>query len=299
LVDIYTTAMTSNQLGENDHVNGCKLAESLLLNLRGNLDEFLQNIIVTALNHFDKSQTKASKLANLEVLINAVLYNPSATLHFIENFRPGMARTFFDSWFGFIKSAETKLPRVHDKKLTIVALCALLELAPGAIPDNLKDGWPAIVGGIIKIFHDLPKAVEYRLKLEEALETELDDDDDTEDKLLNMKEDDEDVWDEEDTYLEMLAEESARLREAAGKSQAGDDSAEDSSDEEDIEEELGYISPLDVVDPYVTFKAALTTFQMQNGPIYQAATTSLSVEEQTTLMEIMRIAETQSGPIAA
>lgn len=38
---------------------------------------------------------------------------------------------------------------------------------------------------------------------------------------------------------------------------------------------------------------------MQNGPIYQAATTALSVEEQTTLMEIMRIAETQSGPIAA
>ena len=39
LVDIYTTAMTSDQLGENDQVNGCKLAESLLLNLRGNLDE--------------------------------------------------------------------------------------------------------------------------------------------------------------------------------------------------------------------------------------------------------------------
>ncbi len=50
-----------------------------------------------------------------------------------------------------------------------------------------------------------------------------------------------------------------RLREAAGKSQGGDDSAEGSSDEEDIEEELGYISPLDVVDPYVTFKAALTS----------------------------------------
>ena len=52
---------------------------------------------------------------------------------------------------------------------------------------------------------------------------------------------------------------SARLREAAGKSQSGEDSVDGSSDEEDIEEELGYISPLDVVDPYVTFKAALTS----------------------------------------
>jgi hypothetical protein len=39
LVDIYTTAMTSGQLGENDRVDGSKLAESLLLNLRGSLDE--------------------------------------------------------------------------------------------------------------------------------------------------------------------------------------------------------------------------------------------------------------------
>jgi hypothetical protein len=38
---------------------------------------------------------------------------------------------------------------------------------------------------------------------------------------------------------------------------------------------------------------------MQNGHIYQAATTALTVEEQTALMEIMRIAETQSAPIAA
>ena len=38
-LDIYTTSITSDHLGENDAVNGCKLAESLLLNLRGHLDE--------------------------------------------------------------------------------------------------------------------------------------------------------------------------------------------------------------------------------------------------------------------
>ncbi|KAM6494523.1 Armadillo-type fold [Amanita muscaria] len=300
LVDIYTTAMTNDQLGENDRVNGCKLAESLLLNLRGNLDEFLQTIVNTALSHFDKAETKALKLSNLEVLVNAVLYNPSAALHFIEGFRPGMARTFFDSWFNAIKSSETQLPRVHDKKLSILALCALLELAPVAIPENLKGGWPAIVGGAIKVFHDLPRAVEERQKLEEQLETDLESDEGVDDKLLNLKEDDEDVWDEEYTYLEMLAEESARLREAATKSSEEDDSATLSSEsEEEIEEELGYISPLDVVDPYITFKSALTTFQMQNGPVYQAATTALSIDEQTALMEIMRIAETHVNAPAA
>jgi len=39
LVDIYTTSITTEQLGENDRVNGSKLAESLLLNLRGGIDD--------------------------------------------------------------------------------------------------------------------------------------------------------------------------------------------------------------------------------------------------------------------
>ena len=39
LVDIYITSITNEQLGENDHVNGSKLAESILLNLRGSIDD--------------------------------------------------------------------------------------------------------------------------------------------------------------------------------------------------------------------------------------------------------------------
>jgi importin-7 len=38
-IDIYETALTSDHLGEHDRVNGCKLAESLLLNLRGHIDD--------------------------------------------------------------------------------------------------------------------------------------------------------------------------------------------------------------------------------------------------------------------
>jgi hypothetical protein len=39
VIDIYTTAMTSPQLGENDRVDGCKLGESIFLHLRGQVDE--------------------------------------------------------------------------------------------------------------------------------------------------------------------------------------------------------------------------------------------------------------------
>jgi importin-7 len=39
ILDIYNIAMTSDHLGENDRLNGSKLAEALLLNLRGHADD--------------------------------------------------------------------------------------------------------------------------------------------------------------------------------------------------------------------------------------------------------------------
>lgn len=114
---------------------------------------------MTALDRMDKCETGALRLANLEVLINAILYNPQAALHIMEASRPGRARVFFDMWFAAIQAADKKLPRVHDKRLCIIALSALLELDEGAIPESLKAGWPELVRGTLTVFKDLPKAI--------------------------------------------------------------------------------------------------------------------------------------------
>jgi hypothetical protein len=114
----------------------------------------------TAIAQMDIAETTSLKLANLEVLVNAVLYKPGLALRLMESYRAGAARTFFDQWFSAISSGDARLPRVHDKKLSIVALCALLEMDPSEIPEPLKDGWPGIVGGCLKLFQELPKAIE-------------------------------------------------------------------------------------------------------------------------------------------
>ena len=74
----------------------------------------------------------------------------------METARPGTGRAFFDTWFNFQAiHVDHKLPRVHDKKLTVLALCALMELHPSAIPEILEAGWSGIVAGILRIFTDL------------------------------------------------------------------------------------------------------------------------------------------------
>ncbi|KAG2106647.1 armadillo-type protein [Suillus discolor] len=290
VLDMYRTAMTSPQLGDNDKINGCKLAESMLLNLHGHVDDQLQDIVTIAAEHIDEGETASFRLANLEILVNTVLYNASAALHFMEVYKPGFSRTFFERWFAAINS-DNKLPRVHDKKLSILALCKLLEMEAGAIPEGLRDGWPGIVGGALNIFKGLPQAVAKRKVLEDQLVEGDDDEDEDDTKYLNLEGDeDEDVWDEDSAYLEILAKEGARLREKSEKAETGGDDESDISEESEIEEELGFFSPLDNINPYVTFKEALQTFQNQNSALYQAATTMLTVERQTVLMEVVTVA---------
>ncbi|KAF8125741.1 armadillo-type protein [Boletus edulis] len=293
VLDIYETAMTNESLGDNDRINGCKLAESILLNLIGHVDDHLQNIIKIAIDHIDGGHTYSFKLANMIVLINTVFYNPTAALHLMENYKPGTARLFFDRWFAAINT-EDKLPRVHDKKLSLLVLSKLLEVDGAMIPASLMEGWYGIVGGALVIFKSLPQAITKRKALEQTMIDEEDEDDDDDARYLNLEgEDDEDVWDEDSAYLEMLANESARLRARSEKQvEQGDDVSED-SEESAIEEELGFFSLIDAINPYTTFKHALTTFQTKNPALYQVATTTLSVEQQTVLMEVMSLAETQ------
>ena len=93
------------------------------------------------------------------MLVNAVLYEPTAALQIMESSRSGGAQVFFTKWFESIQ-AKTGVPRVHDKKLTVLALCALLELPASSIPPTIQQGWNNILPAILHVLSELPKAVE-------------------------------------------------------------------------------------------------------------------------------------------
>jgi len=61
IVDIYTTVLNSDSLGENDFINGSKLADSILLNLRGHVDD-VSTLIQTTMTAADsiRSTCKSS-----------------------------------------------------------------------------------------------------------------------------------------------------------------------------------------------------------------------------------------------
>jgi hypothetical protein len=69
---------------------------------------------------------------------------------------------FFFQTICFFSSNEPLfiVSRVHDKKLTIVALCSLLTLPSDQVPVSLQSGWNQILLSIAYVFKGLPKAIE-------------------------------------------------------------------------------------------------------------------------------------------
>ncbi|CAE6520075.1 unnamed protein product [Rhizoctonia solani] len=284
VVDIYVTSLTSDHLGEQDAIVGCKLIEGLLLSLPGQLDSIIPQVITHALSKAPSAKTKSFKSHLLNVLVAALYCSPALSLRALGS----SARPVFDRWFVALRNGS--LPRVHDKKLSILAFCALLKLERENVPPPLLDGWVGIVSAVLQLLEEYPKALEKRQKLEE----DFDDDEyeaDEEETYLNMADDDEDVQDEEAIYLARITEESEKLRAKIAKAEASDDEEESDDEDEDVEEELGFESPLNDIDLYVSFKYALTALQMVNAPVYQLATTSLTPEQKTALMEHMGRAE--------
>lgn len=130
----------------------------------------------------------------------------------------GYTNKFFSMWFSNIDS----FTRVHDKKLSISAIVALLELNADQVPVSVQTGWPRLLQGIVRLFQTLPAATRHR---EDALKEDYpldggsayDDDEDDDDwagddnawaeEGENDDGGEEDAKDESTAYLEFLNEE--------------------------------------------------------------------------------------------
>jgi importin-7 len=143
-----------DKVGPVDRICGCKLAESIMLNLRGHVDQYIQLFIELAMDviQSDDIKVKSYRIHLLEVVINAIYYNPILADRILE--AKGWTNRFFSAWFSNIEY----MTRVHDKKLSIMAICSLMTLKADQIPTSVQLGWPRLMQGIVKLFQTLPAA---------------------------------------------------------------------------------------------------------------------------------------------
>ena len=156
IIDIIQTIFTHDKLGAMDRICGCKLAESVLLSVRGGADQYLSGFVeigMTKLTNEKEPKVRSYQIHLMEMVINCIYYNPLATLHVLE--ANNWTNTFFTLWFTHIEHFR----RVHDKKLSIVAIVSLLQLSPEQIPTSVQPGWHRLLQGVVRLFDTLPVAM--------------------------------------------------------------------------------------------------------------------------------------------
>ena len=143
------------KVGGMDRICGCKLAEALMLNLRGHVDQYIPTFVELAMTVISNNELKVKsyRIHLMEMVINAIYYNPILALRVLES--NGWTNKFFSSWFSNIESFS----RVHDKKLSIVAISSLLTLRADAVPTSVQQGWPRLLQGVVRMFQTLPVAM--------------------------------------------------------------------------------------------------------------------------------------------
>lgn len=148
-----------DKVGGVDRICGCKLAETLMLNLRGHIDQSIPLFIELGMTVIDagEARTKSYRIHLMEMIINAIYYNPILSLQVLE--AKGWTNKFFSTWFSSIDSFR----RVHDKKLSIAAISSLLTLKADNVPASVQQGWPRLLQGVTRLFQTLPAAMKRKL----------------------------------------------------------------------------------------------------------------------------------------
>jgi hypothetical protein len=155
MIDMVRTIFKDDKVGGVDRICGCKLAEIIMLNMRGHVDDYVPEFLALAMQVLtnDEPKVKSLRIHLMEVIINSIYYNPALALHVLET--NGWTNKFFSLWFSSIDN----FTRVHDKKLSISAICALLTLNAQDVPVSVQQGWPRLLQGIVRLFQTLPAAL--------------------------------------------------------------------------------------------------------------------------------------------
>ncbi|KAG9323012.1 hypothetical protein KVV02_008080 [Mortierella alpina] len=324
IYDIIETVMKSERVGEHDRVQACKLAESLMLNCRGHVDKYVAPILGLVFYYLGPEegiQSVEFRVQAIEVVMNAIYYNAAVTLRILEE--NGWTQRFLSVWFANL----SKFSRVHDKKLSIFALCSILSVPAEQLPAALQSGWPQVLNGLLRNFEGLPVAQAKRKEMEKMYNIAADDDeddseddedyqdsgddsdeDDDEEVEEEWVDDEEDVFDEGHEYLEFLAQEAAkgRIKAAAsgeGEAEVGGEgvavSDDDDDEQDDLEEEIYFESPLDELDPYVVFREVFTGLQQHNPASYNELTKATTPEQQEFIVHLLQVAEVNAAAAAA
>lgn len=293
VLDMAAKVLGGDQVMEGEMVPACKLLEIVLQNCRGRVDGQVGPYLDLALGRLRIATRNSLKDYCMEVVANALYYNPVLTLGQLQS--KGALQYVFSTWFEMINKVKEKngrpvhFKRPHDKKICILALVAMLQTPAESLPGEVQAGIVQVFQGTVRLLVSLKAQMEKQAEEDDEEEEEDGEEEEGRDGEEEDGEDgDEDEEDNEDdeAYLRRLA---AKARTLA----LGEDSDDDDwTDDEEVQ------TPIDDVDPFVAFSDTLNHFQASDQAKLGVLTSSADETVRAAVQTCMAFADKRRAEIA-
>ncbi|CAG0918650.1 unnamed protein product [Notodromas monacha] len=299
LFNICKKILTSNQ-GEDMECHAAKLLEIILLNCKGRIDACVPVFVELALSRLMCQEIVTSELRTMciQVVIAAILYNPVWVLGDVllnvrlpppSNVVPaGYAlEKFIAQWMHDIDC----FLGIHDRKTSILGICAMMSLDPQTRPACLSNYADAFLPSLVVLFDGIKRAYEARAAERSDEEDESGDSDTDSKGELGS--------DEEEEHLDATVKPVlARRKMNSDTLETDDDDDDDDSDyapDEDFADLEMYSTVIDDdetgLDEFAIFKEVMSMMPMRDPGWYESLTSKLEKKQMESIQAVGVLAD--------
>ncbi|VDK43500.1 unnamed protein product [Anisakis simplex] len=292
--------MFKEEFSEDDQIHAAKMLECLILQCQGRIDYLVPDIIQLVITrlHQPFEDGKELKVMLVMVLCASLYYNTELFISLLPRMQPHGTNTL-NYLLSELISIAPKLSGIHDRKMAIIAFCALTKLTPQLRPSLLQQQASKVNETIVALLDALQKAMksqaENRLAEEKRQEQDNSEDDEEREEDLGDSEDEIDEGTLE--YLETLAK---HQKKAERKSETNSGDTEESDSEEEDDEDWdddsieGYYTPIDdddIIDAFVVYKETLEALQKCDEGLLMALMECGDEQKMAAFQKILTVCE--------
>ncbi|KAF7231887.1 hypothetical protein EG68_10914 [Paragonimus skrjabini miyazakii] len=278
--------LQAEESDETVQMHAAKLLEVLLLDYRGQINQYAPKFIEFALTRLTRPIVSSElRVMCIQVVVAGLLYAPSDVLPvMMEHHWPSTSVPVLTEFLKLWLQDVDVFLGLHDRRLCVLGLCLLLSLPAGQRPPAVEALYKNYMPTLLTLFSGLKRAYAQKAQNQadnEDSEDEEEDEEDLEGKALGSDEDD--VDEDGASYLEML--------EAADESSDADDDDEDGDEETMLEAFETELDKTDCdMDEYVTFYRVMTELERSDPVWYGQIIGNLTNEQQSELKEVVSTA---------
>ncbi|KAJ5068551.1 d-importin 7/ranbp7 [Anaeramoeba ignava] len=172
VLQICEEAITSDNVSEQDAVEGCKLIESVIQNSLAKIDNLIPSFLELALRRLETNpKTMFLRVLLFGVIANCLWYNAALVIPVLK--KKQIFKSLFEEWMNLISNENLK--SIHSKKIAILGLSSVLTVPNNQMEKEVVEMIPRIFNVSVTLYSQMQQQVkEKEMEKENESESESD-----------------------------------------------------------------------------------------------------------------------------